>query len=104
MDMRHLPGFWDAEKNWSDAAWAEYQRRRREHGLRNRFEQALHRLMGRFMSLERWCAREAAQWPSTSGALDACEDHYNFLRGAGRNRDADRLRARAQKMRPEFLA
>lgn len=100
--MEHLPGFWD-KRNWSDAAWAEYQKRRREHGLRNRVEQALHRLLGHFMSMESWKRREAAQWPSSSGSYDPCEDHFNFLLGAGRKREAVTLRWRAQALRPGFL-
>lgn len=102
-DMRHLPGFWDAA-NWSDEAWSEYRRRRREHGLKNRIEQLLHRAMGRLLSLDAWRRREAAQWPSTSGSFDPCEDHWNYLVGAGRREAAANLRAAARKRRPEFLA
>lgn len=103
LDMSHLPGFWN-EANWDDACWAEYQRRRREHGRKNRFEQFLHRLMGKFMSYEAWCRREAAQWPSTSGSYDPAEDHYNFLWGAHRRQSAAELLARIRALhRPEFL-
>lgn len=102
-DMRHLPGFWDPA-NWGDEAWAEYRRRRREHGAQNWVEQRLHRLMGKLMSLDAWRRREADQWPSSSGSYDPCEDHWNFLLGAGRKDAAARLRAAARERRRDFLA
>lgn len=102
LDMRHLPGFW-SRANWADDKWAEYQRRRREHGRLNRVEQALHRLLGRLLPEKAWKKREAAQWPSSSGSYDPCEDHINYLIGSGRRGRAERLLERARMYRPEFL-
>ena len=101
--MDHLPGFWDAE-NWADDKWAEYVRRRTEHGTQNAIEQKLHRLLGVFMSEKKWRKREHDQWPSTSGSYDPCEDHYNYLIGAGHNNEAAELRKAAQELRPAFLS
>jgi hypothetical protein len=102
--MTHLPGFWDPE-NWSDDKWAEYQRRHARRGAKvaERFDQALHQLMGRFMSRKKWKKREAKQWPSGTGAYDACVDEYHYLIGRGRTAKAKMLRAEARGRRPEFL-
>ena len=102
--MDHLPGFWD-DGNWSDVHWAVYRKRRRSRWDRwvNGLDQALHRLMGVFMSTARWERREAKQWPSRTGSYDACEDHYNWLIGRGERAQAAALGAAAQRKRAGFV-
>jgi hypothetical protein len=102
--MGHLPGFWD-DVMWADDKWAEYQSRHSRPGAKiaERFDQVLHQLMGRFMSREKWKEREAKQWPSGTGAYDACMDEYHYLIGRGRSTKAKALRDEARSRRPEFL-
>ena len=102
--MTHLEGFWSSV-HWSDDKWSEYERRhaRRGAAVAERFDQALHRMMGRFMSRKRWEKRERKQWPSGTGAYDPCADHYHWLIGAGHEREAKALRREARQRRPGFL-
>jgi len=103
--MDHLEGFWDPT-SWDDEHWAEYQRRHARRGadVAEWWDQRLHQLLGRIMSRKKWEKRERKQWPSGTGAYDACVDHYNWLRGRGDHHAAKALRAEARKRRPGFMA
>jgi hypothetical protein len=101
-EMSHLPGFWDSEK-WTDAPWSVYlERQERRSGFRKWFDQFAHRMMGTFLPEKFWYDREADQWPSKTGSYDPCEDHYNWLLGAGREEAAAALKEEAVSRRPEF--
>lgn len=101
-EMSHLPDFWNAE-NWTDDKYEVYlMRQEKRSGFRKWFDQFAHRMMGKFLPEEFWTNREANQWPSKTGSYDPCEDHYNWLRGAGRDGEADALKAEAVDRRSEF--
>jgi hypothetical protein len=100
--MSHLPGFWQPEL-WNNVHWIEYQSRLKKKGYWAEWlDQFLHRLMGKVMSRKRWEKREAKQWPSGTGAYDACRDHYHWLMGAGYHHEATMLSIEASKIRPGF--
>jgi len=58
--------------------------------------------MGRYRSEKFWLDREANQWPSKTGSYDPCEDHYNWLLGAGRVAEAAALKEEAVNRRSQF--
>ena len=101
-EMTHIPDFWNAE-NWTDDKWSVYlDRQRKRSKFRKWFDQFAHRLMGRYRSEEFWLDREANQWPSKTGAYDPCEDHYNWLLGAGLEGVAADLKEESVRRRPQF--
>lgn len=101
--MAHLPDFWNP-RNWTVQHLEVFLERRKGpwKSFREVVDQFGHRWMGRTRSRKWWNARERAQWPSKTGSLDACIDHYNFLVGAYRWREAAFLRAHAIRLRPEL--
>lgn len=101
-EMEHLEGFWDDE-NWNDEKWRVYKERRSGWALiSNAFDQMFHRWMGVLLTRGMWEAREKKQWPSKTGSYDACEDHYNWLKGGGHKEEAEDLKEKAKKIRPEI--
>jgi hypothetical protein len=79
-------------------------RRQSRPGARDKekLDQWLHRLMGRFMGRKKWKKREAKQWPSGTGSYDPCVDEYNYLLGRGKKEKAKSLREEANRRRDGF--